>query len=343
MITVIDNYYPQSNIYEGMTFSEALDNVLIDVYEACNNMMMDTLLAEHAYLYENATEIVYENEDGSENKNGRSLKERFFATVDNISSIISSLFDKLIDSISNAISNIKHKMASLGLNEKKIDETVKYIEANDIKIPIKLDGWNSKAIEGEISNAMSKDSNGAFIHDTRHGEYTTYGAGEYFKKLEEIAKNNARKDDGFSFTESGVFDTAKEVVLKNNLIKSILSAKREANDSLRNVKKTINGIGGEVLPDAIAKANAALKSNAAVCKDLCKAYDKYYFANAKIISAVVKAAKSDKSEKDKAAKEKEKQERRDNFSSTTMGKAIQGVKNTQIRAKNSLKNAVNKL
>lgn len=339
MITVIDNYYPQSNLYEGMTFSEALDNVLIDVYEACNNMMMDTLLAEHAYLYENATEIVYENEDGSENKNGRSLKERFFATVDNISNIINSLFDKLIDSISNAISNIKQKMASLGLNEKKIDETVKYIEANNIKIPIKLDGWNSKAIEAEISRA--KDS--AFIHDTRRGEYTTYAAGEYFKKFEEIAKNNAREDDGTSFTKSGLFSTAKTVVLQNNLVKDILAAKKKANDSLRDMKKTLNSIGGEGLPDAIAKANAALKSNAAVCKDLCKAYDKYYFANAKIISVVVKAAKSDKSEKNKAAKEKERQEKKDNFSSTTMGKAIQGVKNTQIRAKNSLKNAVNKL
>lgn len=339
MITVIDNYYPQSNLYEGMTFSEALDNVLLDVHEACNNMMMDTLLTEHAYLYENATEIVYENEDGSENKNGRSLKERFFATVDNISNIINSLFDKLIDSISNAISNIKQKMASLGLNDKKIDETVKYIEANSIKVPIKLDGWNSKAIEVEISKA--KD--GAFIHDTRRGEYTTYVAGEYFKKFEEIAKNNAKEDDGTSFTKSGLFSNAKAVVLQNNLVKDILAAKKKANDSLRDMKKTLNSIGGEGLPDAIAKANAALKSNAAVCKDLCKAYDKYYFANAKIISAVVKAAKSDKSEKNKATKEKEKQEKKDNFSNTTMGKVMQGAKNTQIRAKNSLKNAVNKL
>ena len=287
MITVIDQ--PTLNLYEGMSISEALDNMVIGVYEACNEFTMDCLLTEHAYLYENATEITYVNEDGSENSNGVSLKEKFFAAVDKVKTMFSELFKKIIDFIAEHTEGIRRKMASIGLTEKKVNSAIEYIKANNVEFAVETGGWATKGkIEGYINAGI-----GSFIKDS-DADHPSFGPGAYLGKVsEEIKQTSTRKN-----IEVREITDAVEVVLKTTLLSDIKKARKEADDALNSLKKDIKSDrGAENFGERLGRANDALKSNANLVKDLIKIFNKFYLANAAILSKLIKVAGSDKFEK----------------------------------------------
>ena len=335
MITVIDQ--PRENLYEGMSVSDACDDMLIGVYETCNDFMMNCLLTEHSYLYENGVEINYFNEDGSENENSRSLKDKFFQAVDTIRTKISALFSKIIDFISNNIDSLKHKLATIGMNKQKLDKAVEYAERNNISISFKTNGWQSKAIKNKIDSGLKEK-----LISNSQKEHTIYEKDEFFKEFEDIAKNSIREENGKGkeVTKSGVLSAAIDVVTGNDLIKKIRKDREEADKSLNNMKKNFSAFNGEELGEAMNRANNALKSNANVCKDMCKAYNKFYLANASIVSALIKSVKSDEGEKNKAQKEANKEAKKENFSQTPAGKVYHGIRNSGIGARRTIGKAL---
>jgi hypothetical protein len=291
MITVIDQ--PRENLYEGMGFYETLDNMIIGVYEACNDFMMDTLLTEHSYLYENATEITYVNEDGSDNANGASLKEKFFNHVNAIKQMIGDAIKRVLEFISKKVDAIHDKLISLGINEKKIDEAAKYLDSHDnVGVNYKLSGW--AFIREEIKEA--KDT--AFINQGNINSHELYSEqGQLYKELQKKAfesLDNLDADDlkgKITSSSSSIFKFAKTVVLGNSLKKDINEAWKNADKSLESLKKSIGkGDGGENIGERIGRANDALKSNAIVAKDLMKAYVNHFNDYLSIITTLIKVA-----------------------------------------------------
>ena len=176
MITVIDQ--PTMNLYEGMSFSETLDNMVIGVCEACNDFMMDCLLTEHAYLYENATEITYVNEDGSNNANGASLKEKFFKHVEAVKKMIGDAIKRVLGFISKKVDAIHDKLIALGINEKKI--------LLDVLVKALRDGENKVNNENgqKLDDAAEKHAKQSFEGDAKSDK------AEYLKFLEAYREKN---------------------------------------------------------------------------------------------------------------------------------------------------------
>lgn len=301
MITVIDQ--PTRNLYEGMSFSETLDNMVIGVCEACNDFMMDTILTEHAYLYENATEITYVNEDGSENSNGTSLKEKFFKHVESVKKMIGDAIKRVLGFISKKIDAIHDKLIALGINEKKIDEAIKYLDSHDASVNFNLSGW--AFIREEIIKA--KDT--AFIRKENIDSHEFYSKqGQLYEKLEKAASESKEGIDlngKISSSESSILKFAKKVVLGNSLKKDINEAWKKADESLESLKKTIaKGELGENIGERIGKANDALKSNAIASKDLMRAYANHFNDYLSIITTLIKVA--NKGNRDEAIKKAKK-------------------------------------
>ena len=56
MITVIDNYNESAfDCYKGMSLGDAVNSMVLESHNVVSELMMDVLLTEHSYLYENAT------------------------------------------------------------------------------------------------------------------------------------------------------------------------------------------------------------------------------------------------------------------------------------------------
>ena len=287
MITVIDQ--PTLGLYEGMSISEALDNMVIGVYETCNEFMMDCLLTEHAYLYENATEITYVNEDGSENANGTTLKEKFFGAVETVKRMFSELFGKIINFIAEHTEGIRRKMASIGLTEKKVNSAIEYIKANNVEFAVETGGWATK---GKIEKYINEGKQG-FISDS-DSDHPSFGPGGYFKKVEEEIKQTSTRKN----IDAREINDAVQVVLKTTLLADIKKARKDADDALNGLKKDIKSDhNAENFNERLGRANDALKSNANLVKDLIKIFNKFYLANAAILSKLIKVAGSDKFEK----------------------------------------------
>ena len=333
MITVIDQ--PRENLYEGMGFYETLDNMIIGVYEACNDFMMDTLLTEHSYLYENATEITYVNEDGSDNANGISLKEKFFNHVNAIRTMIGDAIKRVLEFISKKVDAIHDKLISLGINEKKIDEAAKYLDSHDnVGVNFKLSGWAfireeiKKAKDTAFTNRGNIDSNKLYSEQ-----------GQLYKELQKKAFESVDDLDvddlkgKITSSSSSIFKFAKTVVLGNSLKKDINEAWKNADKSLESLKKSIGGKGdvGENIGERIGRANDALKSNAIVAKDLMKAYANHFNDYLSIITTLIKVANKGKHD-EAVAKAKENVKNSSNKFKKGLTNAKTNVKSTIARA-----------
>ena len=284
MITVIDE--PRDNIFEGMSMTDALDNAVIGVYEICNDFMMDSLLTEHAYLYENATEITYVNEDGSDNANGKSLKEKFIGMVQNFGKIIMDLFDKVIRTVTDNILEIRKKITSMRMDKKKIDYAISYLKNNEYDINISLSGWSSDKVLDKIKECGEKC---IIKKDQIESATKYYQLGEVFKEIKEQADQSAKFSWGKGKFNKEAFAHPMQVVFDNKAISEIKDSKNSANKNINEYKKGLNITGSEYAV-LVAKATSAIKSNTVVWKDICKAYNTYYMENAKIMLKLIKIA-----------------------------------------------------
>ena len=316
MITVIDQ--PRENLYEGMSVSDTLDNMGIGVYEACNDFMMGALLTEHAYLYENATEITYVNEDGSDNANGASLKEKFFTHVDNVRKIIGDAISKVLEAIGKKVEAIHDKIIALGINKKKLDQTIEYINSHDVNFSYKLSGWSQEPIRKLVRQNFDK-----FINKDNIDSATFYKAGELYKELDTEAKKMSSYFDGNTkerYSATGLSQCV-DVVLNNTFKKDLNEAKKKADRSLESLKKSISSPGadkGELIGERLGRLNDALKCNVNINKDLLKAYYNSYNECVNVIVALIKIA--NKGIRDEA-----------------INKAKENIKNSPDKFKNRLK------
>ena len=317
MITVIDQ--PRENLYEGMSVSDTLDNMVIGVYEACNDFMMDTLLTEHSYLYENATEITYVNEDGSDNANGASLKEKFFTHVDNVRKIIGDAISKVLEAIGKKVDAIRDKIIALGINKKKLDQTIAYISSHDVNFSYKLSGWSQEPIRNLVKQNFDK-----FINKDNIDSATFYKAGDLYKELDEKAKKMSSSFNGNTKNYSATgLSKCVDVVLNNTFKKDLSEAKKKADKSLESLKKSISSPSadkGELIGERLGRLNDALKCNVNINKDLLKAYYNSYNECVSVIVALIKIA--NKGIRDEA-----------------INKAKENIKNSPNKFKKGLTNA----
>lgn len=294
MITVIDNYNESAfDCYKGMSLGEAVNSMVLESHNVVNELMMDILLTEHSYLYENATEITYVNEDGKENANGVSLKEKIGAAVDKVRKFIASGWNNFISWVENAIEDIVTKIKKLGISKKQYDENVKVLRSAG-NVVIKASKWSlSKEVDSAINSLDGFRSNIG-------GGQKFWEPNEYFdqftKKADEADYINPKDDQWF-------FEKAGEVVFNSKgVINKIRKNQKDMDAALIKIKKIAMINNPKDNADTLKAVSESIKNNANVAKDKIKLYHKNIAANLTIVRDVIKSGKSIAAKRDKAEK-----------------------------------------
>lgn len=281
MITVIDNYNESAfDCYRGQSLADAVSNMVLESHNVMNELMMDILLTEHSYLYENATDITYVNEDGSDNANGVSLKEKIGAAIDKVRGFIASAWNNFISWVSDKVEDIATNIKKLGLNKKKYDEAVKVMKSAG-NVVVKTSKWVlSKDVDAAINNLDG-------FKDNISTGSKTWEPGEYFKQFakEGEADYVSSSDDQWFFEKAGavVFDSA-------GTIKRIRKNQKDMDNALIKIKKHAMVDKADNMNETLSAVNAAIKNNANVAKDKIRLYNKNIAANITIVRDVLKSA-----------------------------------------------------
>lgn len=293
MITVIDNYNESAfNCYDGMSLGDAVNSMVLESHNVVNELMMDILLTEHSYLYENATEITYVNEDGKENANGTALKEKISDAVDKVRTFIAGAWNNFISWVQNAIEDVVTKIKKLGVSKKQYEENVKVLGTAG-NVVVKVSKWSlSKEVENAINNLDGFRSNIG-------GGQTFWKPGDYFKQFAEKGEEdyiNPKSDQWF-------FEKAGQVVFDSKgTINKIRKNQKDMDNALIKIKKIAMINNPKDNADTLKAVSESIKNNANVAKDKIKLYNKYIAANLTIVRDVIKSGKSITAKRAKAEK-----------------------------------------
>lgn len=282
MITVIDNYNESAfDCYKGMSLGDAVNSMVLESHNVVSELMMDVLLTEHSYLYENATEITYVNEDGKENANGVSLKEKIGAAVDKVRTFIAGAWNNFISWVQNAVEDIVTKIKKLGVSKKQYEENVKVLRSAG-NVMIKTSKW---ALSKDVDNAINGLDG---FRSNIGGGQKFWEPGEYFKQFAKEGESDyiSEKDDQWLFDKAGqvVFDS-------KGVINKIRKNQKEMDAALIKIKKIamINDPKGN--SDTLKAVSESIKNNANVAKDKIKLYNKNITANLAIVRDVIRSGK----------------------------------------------------
>ena len=310
MVTVIDNYGYNNNLFEGMSVSDAASQLVIEANNIASDMMMDILLTEHSYLYENATEIRYVNEAGEETPEGANLKSGILDKIKAFGALIASAFKRLKESIAENVSRIVALIRSKMINRTEFnnalnqyaDDEVSYIIGYGDQILSKLAEPKKYFImantEAEIKAISDEDIK-------KSGDVKKEILGEYEKRTGSTVGNSM--ENLLSIT----FDNGKKY------ISAINSSEKFANQTLRNVEKLVKMTKGEDAPNVISKIAKCISSNSITCKDLINVYNTVFMAHVKCAISIIKKMRKEDSDAKAAKKEAEKKAKQAEGKSST--------------------------
>lgn len=272
MITVVSENNTNTAPFPGMSLAEACSQVRYECAQIINECQMGILLNEHAFLYENGSEIQYVDEAGNENENGMKLKDKISENIMKAWNRISELWDKLIEYVSSRIDAIGDFMIKRGINKKAFDKAKDiYLSAttadggDTIKLPVIIDfnafesEYKSLYNEGDLSEAENK------VWET----YADTNGGE------------------IKMTNEAITKAADFVFNKNTIVASIRAKKKEAEANIKESRKFVKAAKADNMKDTLAKLNSAIKVNSAIARDSVKVYHAHLANCVAIVRKVV--------------------------------------------------------
>jgi len=309
MISVITNENVVSNPYPGMSLAEACGQLMLETEQMVNELNMNILLTEHAYLYENGVEIEYVDEAGVENSKAAELKQKVVDFIHKIGQKISELWDKLIEWVTQRIDEVATAFKRMSITKDKFNkakEALNKIQGVYLKDVVKYDVNYDKFLgeyEGlfNMGTGFEAGREGADKEGNMLNVYERYVKPVYTGHGSDIAIDVA------------AFEAAGEVVFsKDKILKDIKDCKKKANAEIEKLKKQARAAKAEDMSEELNKLTFAAKNNSKIAKDCSRVYHAYLsnqiaiirgvFANDKIKEAIGEI-KEAKKEADKAAKE----------------------------------------
>ena len=287
-----------ANPYAGMNLAETCSALMLESNEIINNLQMDILLNEHQYLYENATEITYVNEDGSDNENAVKLKDKILNALSEFGKKIAAAFDNAISWVKDFIDKFVTELKKRSITKAHFDKAVKAFDAvfADKGIaaksvaPYTVDYDDFKAQWGMYfrfgdadlkrdantavnDNAKAKAANSAFA------SVDTSGTDLYaiFVHDNENSNKMIKKDD---LEEAGKFVFAKSIV------KDITDTKHSADKKIREQMRDVKTAKGDDMTEHLSKLSAQIKENSKVASSAIKVYHAQLKLQINIIKAV---------------------------------------------------------
>ena len=251
-----------NDLYANLSLAEScvlMESTINSIY---NEAVMNVLLTEHSYLMENSCEITYVNEDGSDTKEGKSIKSVFSDAFKKIENNIETLWNKCNSWIATFTSKVKNIFHKLGIEKNKAEALFKKY---------------SKKIKSTYKS--KKKVADKFFKDVK--------SGKYFKKAQKAIIN--KKDLFIEYLEEHTnfdmktFKDAIDMIFDpNTYIDKVKCIKEKALEELNSIKK-------EVL-STVDKDVKIIKTKISNIATLFSTAIKFVYTNAKHYVDIVKNA-----------------------------------------------------
>lgn len=310
-----------SHPFPGMSLAEACGTVDVFVTEMVNDLHMDILLSEHAFLYNNGCEMEYVDEAGNLNEAGKSLKKKIIDTITSVGKMIQALWDKLIETISNVLSDLKARIMRLGISK---------TDVNSVKSHAKeIFDKSDKSFEIEVGYTIDESFFGK--NEYYNMMKTEAESTDDYSTADEIYNKYVKNGNATIYIDEATFNHAVDCVF-GDMLKQIKEAKRTANEWNAEQIKLIRAAKGDYVDEQVSKLKGNMKTNVAITKGLIKVYNKYFNQAVSIVHTVLRHKSAVKFRKEDA------KARRDAFkanpASTVAGYAAGAVSNVATRADN---------
>lgn len=273
MITVVtENNTTTSNLFPGMSLAEACSHVRYECAQIINECQMNILLNEHAFLYENGTEIQYVDEAGEDNTNGMNLKEKISQNISKAWTTISGLWDKLINYVTERIDAIVDFMIKRGISRKAFDK------AKDIYLTSTTSNGGDTLKLPVIVNFSDFEANFKSL----------YNEGDFSETENKVWETYADTNGGeVKMTNEAITKAAEFVFNKNTIVSSICAKKKEAEANIKASIKLVKAAKADNMKDTLAQMNTAIKTNSAIARDSVKLYHTHLANCVAIVRKVV--------------------------------------------------------
>lgn len=302
-----------SNPYSRMSLAETCSSLVLEANNIVNDLQMDILLNEHQYLYENAVEISYVNEDGSDNNNTVKLKDKILNALSEFGKKIMAAFDKAIEWVKEFIDNFIIELRKRFVSKKHYDQAVAAFEkvfkngmaATDVA-PYTVDYEDFKAqwaMYFRFGNDVGKVSRKVAKADKEKAANSTFNDVDVspsdlypiFVHDSDISSKKITKDD---LKEAG------EVIFSKSIVKDITRTKHEADKSIKAEMGRVKSTGGDKMADELNNLSAQIKENSKVASSAIRVYHAYVRLQLNIVKAVFNRAEIKQAIADNNSKEK---------------------------------------
>ena len=273
MITVVNENVVSSNPYPGLNLAEACGQFALEMEQIMNEAQMDILLAEHAYLYENGVEVVYEAENGEANENGKAFKAKVLETIKALGKKIAEIWDKLVQWCKDRFNEFKAWFKKIGITKAHTDKASMLLGSVEVKLS------KSSNMKGVDFEQFKKDYASFFGHD----ENSAWVAGKAWKdtdyyydyKVDTITKG------WFDDCVNVVFDGEKDVLADIKKKKADALERIKALEEMVKMKKEANS------SETMKALKQASKEQTAVATNCSRVYYKYVNECASIVRLVL--------------------------------------------------------
>lgn len=280
-----------SNPYPGMNLAEACSSLLLETNEIVNNLQMDLLLNEHTYLYENATEITYVNEDGSDNEHAKSVKEKIINAFKTIGAKISELFDKAAEWVREHVDAFITELKKRTLSKSHFDKAAKAFAE------VHPDGIRAKGVSPysvDYAKFQGEYANNFDYNDDIPGVEKVY---------EKYVTSNGEESDNY-IDNDDIKKAGEAIFNKDTVIKDIQKAKKAANKQIQMAISQVKSAKGDDMAEQLDKLSKKMKLNSKIASESVKVYHAYIKLQLGIIKAVFNDADVKKAIKDAAPAER---------------------------------------
>ena len=313
MITVINNFNENVEMYEGMSLADASAQFMIESNQLVNDFMMDLLMTEHQYLYDHGEQIDWTQEaaDG-----GLSFMDKIGNLVNNAKNLFLKIVNNIIAFVQEKTAQVINWFRKIGLNKSNIRTAFEKNPDEKVDLPKCISKYNEflSSVETGYTSAFANAEN-AIAKNGADKMITS--AGEFINDFDPYFET-----DPVTAKQVPV-DILIDIIFKSDKItKSAKKAYKKATDSLENAKKKFaskKNRDADDIKDDLEAFRAGILNNTYVMRDLVKIYGALVREAITLAKELVKTQKG-KDKDAKKDKENKAKPQKGQSNNTTRGK-----------------------
>ena len=298
MITVINNFNENVEMYEGMSLADASAQFMLEANQLVNDFMMDLLMTEHQYLYDHGEQIDWTQEaaDG-----GLSFMDKVSNLISNAKNLFLKIVNNIIAFVQEKTSQVINWFKKIGLTKSNIRNA--FAKNQDEKVDISNSLLNLNNYLDLVGSVADQHFVTASDIDSKADNLFT-SAGELIDAIED---KGYYEDQTKSAKEIPVDNIINIIFSSDKLISFVKKIYKKATDSLEKAKKKFaakKSMDSSDIKEKLDNLRAGVLNNTYIMRDFVKIIGNLVKEAISIARDLVKTEKN----KDKDDKKKEKED-----------------------------------